>query len=636
MIEISFKDESKMFLEKPDTIFNILHKKLGKKVYEVIVAKVDGQLKDLNFMITENALIEPFYFDDPEGKMVFWHSSAHVLAMAVTSLYPDAKPTIGPPINEGFYYDFDMKPISADDIKKIEDKVNEIIKNAHSFNRINITKPVAYEMFKNNPYKIEILDGIPEDMVSIYQSGNFVDLCHGPHIPNTSYIKAFKITSISSAHFKGDETRPILQRIYGISFPSENMMKDFITQQEEAKKYDHREIGKIMDLYSFHEESPGSVFLHHNGTIIKNELINLYREIHYKAGYQEVITPTILTKDLWVRSGHWDHYKENMYISNVEDRDFAIKPMNCPGAIIIYLTKSHSYKEFPIKLGELGTVYRYERAGTIHGLQRLRQFTQDDAHIFITENMIKEEVSNVLAIVDYVYSLFGLSYHVELSTRPVDRMGSDELWDKAETALKEALKSKNIDYKINEGDGAFYGPKIDVHIKDIYNRTWQCATIQLDFQLPIKFDLRYESEKGTIERPVIIHRVIYGSIERFMGILIEHFKGWLPIWLTPVQIAFLPVSEKHYEYASKLHNYFSINGIRSQLINNDTLAKRIRNCELVKIPLVAVVGDKEIENNSVTLRVHGIKEQKNYPVEMVYNELIKAIKERAIYVTFTE
>jgi threonyl-tRNA synthetase len=622
MIEIRYWDGMTETITNPETVYDILHHKLGNKIDTVLVAKVNDVLKDLSYIVSENSKIAPVYFSDYEGKQVFWHSSAHILAKAVTAFIKDAKPTIGPPVEDGFYYDFDMNNLTKEDREEIEKRVKKIIQSKEAFERKEITKEEAYKLFENNRYKIEILNGIQDKVVSIYKLGDFIDLCHGPHIPYANYVKSFKITTIAAAHFKGLKENPQMQRIYGISFPTEKEMNDYIRLQEEIKKYDHRELGKNLDLFSFHDEGPGFVFMHNNGNVIKNELMKYWREIHQKEKYQEISTPAILSKELWLKSGHWEHYKDNMYFTSVDEKDFAIKPMNCPGAILVYKNGFHSYKEFPLRLGEIGVVRRNELGGVLHGLFRLREFTQDDAHIFISEDLIEEEITRIINIVDTVYKQFGLEYHVELSTRPSNSMGTDEQWNNAESALNIILEKRGEAYHINPGDGAFYGPKIDFHITDVFGRRWQCATIQLDFQLPIRFDVKYEGKDGKMHTPVVIHRVVYGAIERFIGILLEHFKGWLPLWLSPVHMAILPVGEKHISYAENIYKTCSDNNIRTRLLVDDTLQKRIRFSELNKIPFIVIVGDREITENRVMLRIHGIKEQKSMEME----DLIKRIK----------
>ncbi len=579
---------------------------------EILVAEINGTTWDLTRPLTDfttsttntsttNTLeLKTYTFNDEIGKQTFWHTSAHILAQAVKRLYPEAKLAIGPAIEEGFYYDFDVK-LTEDDLKKIEDEMKKIVKENLKLERIELTYDEAKEMFKDEPYKLELIEDFNNDgyKLSAYKQGEFVDLCRGPHLPSTGYVKAFKLTKLAGAYWRGDARNKMLTRVYGISFPKEEMLKEYLYRIEEAKKRDHRKLGRELDLFSFHEEGPGFVFWHHKGVILRNILMDIWRKVHYADGYQEVSTPIILSKELWLRSGHWDHYKDNMYFTKIDDKDYAIKPMNCPGGILVYKSRPRSYKEFPLKLGEFGLVHRHELSGVLHGLLRVRAFTQDDAHIFCEEHQMKQEIKHVVELIDKFYKTFGFDYHVEISTRPEDRVGSDEIWDKAEGALIEVAKELNLDYRINEGDGAFYGPKFDFHIKDSLGRSWQCATVQLDFNMPERFDLTYMGRDGTYNhRPVMIHRVVYGSLPRFIGILIEHYAGKFPLWLNPVQVKILSVADRHIEKAKAIGEKLIDAGFRVEYdFENLSIAKKVRNAELEKVNYIIVIGDRDDENN---------------------------------------
>lgn len=552
------------------------------------------------------------------------HSTSHVMASAIKHIYPDVKFAIGPSIKNGFYYDIDLdKTIVPEDLKNIEKEMEKIIRHNLKFERQELAKEDAKKIFAENPYKIELIEGITNSDVSIYTTGDFVDLCVGPHIESTGKVGAFKLLSIAGAYWRGDERNKMLTRIYGTSFYSKEDLKDYLEKIERAKRSDHRIIGKDLDLFSFHDEAPGFPFFHPKGMIIQNEILSYWRKEHRAEGYDEIKTPVILSNQLWKTSGHWDHYKDNMYFVQIDKCEYAIKPMNCPGAILVYKSDQHSYREFPIRYAEMGLVHRHEKSGVLHGLFRVRNFTQDDAHIFCLENQLQEEILKIMNLIDRMYKVFGFNdYHVELSTRPLNRIGSDDVWDKAEKALKEVIESKNVNYKINEGDGAFYGPKIDFHIKDCLDRTWQCATIQLDFAMPEKFDIEYTGEDNLRHRPVMLHRVVLGSLERFMGILIEHYSGNLPPWLAPVQAIVLPISEKFYDYGNKILNILNSEGYRVEIDNRvESLGKKIRQAELRKIPYMIVVGELEEQNQTITIRRKIGLEMKNIKVEE-FNSLI--------------
>ncbi|MBU4449668.1 MAG: threonine--tRNA ligase [Actinobacteria bacterium] len=546
------------------------------------------------------------------------HSTSHVMASAIKHIYPDVKFAIGPSIKNGFYYDIDLdKTIVPEDLKNIEKEMEKIIRQNLKFERRELAKEDAKKIFAENPYKIDLIDGITDSAVSIYTTGDFIDLCAGPHIESTGKVGAFKLLSIAGAYWRGDERNRMLTRIYGTSFYSKEDLKDYLEKIERAKRSDHRIIGKDLDLFSFHDEAPGFPFFHPKGMILQNEILSYWRKEHRVQGYEEIKTPVILSNQLWKTSGHWDHYKDNMYFVQIDEREYAIKPMNCPGAILVYKSDQHSYREFPIRYAEMGLVHRHEKSGVLHGLFRVRNFTQDDAHIFCLENQLQEEILKIMNLIDRMYKVFGFNdYHVELSTRPLNRIGSDDIWDKAEKALKEVIESKNVNYKINEGDGAFYGPKIDFHIKDCLDRTWQCATIQLDFAMPEKFDIEYTGEDNLRHRPVMLHRVVLGSLERFMGILIEHYSGNLPPWLAPVQAIVLPISEKFLDYGNKILYILSSEGYRAEIDNRvESLGKKIRQAELRKIPYMIVVGELEEQNQTITIRRKIGKEMKGIKVE---------------------
>ncbi len=603
-IKISFPDGDVVEYPKgvkPIEIVEGISKKLAKKT---IVAKFNDTLVDLFRPLEEDGKIVFLTFDDPEAKKVFWHSSSHVLAQAVKRLYPDAKLAIGPAIEQGFYYDFDNLEITDKDLEKIETEIKKIIAENYEFKREVVPKSKALELFKDEPYKLELINDLDDEYVSVYTQGEFTDLCRGPHVLSTGVVKAMKLTKLAGAYWKGDSNNKMLTRIYGISFPTEKQLNDYLNFLEEAKKRDHRRLGKQLKLFSLHEEGPGFPFWLPRGMVIFNTLVDFWREEHRKAGYVEIKTPIMLNKALWVRSGHWDNYRENMYITKIDNEEFAIKPMNCPGGMLVYKEEVHSYKELPLRVGEIGLVHRHELSGVLSGLFRVRCFHQDDAHIFMRPDQIKDEILGVLQLADKFYSLFGLDYHLELSTRPEKSIGTDEQWEQATTALEQALKATGREYKINEGDGAFYGPKIDIHIKDALGRTWQCGTIQLDMSLPERFDLTYMGEDGENKhRPVMIHRVIYGSLERFIGILIEHFAGKFPLWLAPEQVRVIPVSNNFNDYAEEVYKKLFDQGFRVEKdFRDETVSKKIRDAQLMKVNYIVVVGEKEKNSNTVNVR----------------------------------
>lgn len=607
MIKITLKDGSVREYEKGIKVSEVVASIGPGLLKAALAAKVNGKLYELNDSIEEDAVLEVLTFDDEEGRLAFRHTSSHILAQAVKRLYPDVKLAIGPAIENGFYYDFDSdKAFTEADLEIIEKEMEKIIKEDYKIEKFVLPREEAIKFMeeKGEIYKVELIKDLKEDeVISFYKQGEFVDLCAGPHVPSTGKVKAFKLLNVAGAYWRGNEKNKMLQRIYGTSFMKKSQLDEYLNMLEEAKKRDHRKLGKELDLFSIQEEGPGFPFFHPKGMILRNILEDFWRKEHKKKGYQEIKTPIILNADLWHRSGHWDHYKENMYFTKIDEQDFAVKPMNCPGGMLMYKRELHSYRELPIRMAELGLVHRHEISGALHGLMRVRCFTQDDAHIFMMPSQIKDEIIGVIEMVDYFYNIFGFKYHVELSTRPEKSMGSDEDWEIATIALKEALEAKGISYKINEGDGAFYGPKIDFHLQDCIGRTWQCGTIQLDFQMPERFDLTYIGSDGEKHRPVMIHRVIFGSIERFIAILTEHFAGAFPVWIAPVQVVVIPVSEKHYEYAKEVEQRLNDLEIRVESdLRSEKVGYKIREAQLKKVPYMLIVGDKEVEDSSVSVR----------------------------------
>ncbi|MGC8778715.1 MAG: threonine--tRNA ligase, partial [Candidatus Caldatribacteriaceae bacterium] len=571
-------------------------------------------------------------FEDGKGKEIYWHSTSHIMAQAVKRLFPGAKLAIGPAIEEGFYYDFDLpEPLSEGDLEKIEEEMWRIIREDIPFERLEVSKEEAENIFaeRGETYKLEILQEIEDDLVSLYRQGDFIDLCRGPHLPSTGYVKAFKLLSVSGAYWRGKESNPMLQRIYGISFDSAEKLREYLDRIEEAKKRDHRKLGKELDLFSLHEEGPGFPFFHPKGMVVINTLLELWRKEHIKRGYQEIRTPIMLEKSLWERSGHWEHYRENMYFTQIDEREFAIKPMNCPGGILVFQSRLRSYRELPLRMAELGLVHRHELSGVLHGLMRVRCFTQDDAHIYMEPKHIKSEIIGVIELASFFYRLFDFEYEIELSTRPEKSLGSDEMWETATAALREALEEINFPYRVNEGEGAFYGPKIDFHLRDCLGRRWQCGTIQLDFAMPEKFDLSYIGEDGAKHRPVMLHRTVLGSIERFLGILIEHFAGVLPLWLAPVQVAVLPVAERHIVYAREVSAALSREDIRVECNEEQaTLGAKIRKAELEKIPYLLIVGDREANQNTVSVRKRREGDLGSFEIGTFLERIRREIEER--------
>ncbi|AEV69571.1 Ser-tRNA(Thr) hydrolase, threonyl-tRNA synthetase [Acetivibrio clariflavus DSM 19732] len=607
MIKVTLKDGSVKEYNKGITIKEVAESISAGLARVALAGEVDGKVKDLSYELNEDCKLNLLTFDDDGGKHAYRHTSSHILAQAVKRLYPNVKLAIGPAIDNGFYYDFDVeRPFSVEELAQIEEEMKKIIKEDLKLERFTLPRDEAIKFMeeKGESYKVELIRDLPEgETISFYKQGEFVDLCAGPHVESTGKIKAFKLLSVAGAYWRGNEKNKMLQRIYGTAFSKKSELDEYLFRLEEAKKRDHRKLGKELDLFDIYEEGPGFPFFMPKGMVLRNILESYWREEHQARGYQEIRTPIILNEDLWHRSGHWDHYKENMYFTKIDEGDFAIKPMNCPGGMLVYKRRLHSYRDLPQRLAELGLVHRHELSGTLHGLMRVRCFTQDDAHIFMTQEQVKDEVLGVINLIDDFYNVFGFKYHVELSTRPEDSMGTDEQWEMATNALKEALEAKGMNYKINEGDGAFYGPKIDFHLEDSIGRTWQCGTIQLDFQMPQRFDLSYIGPDGEKHRPVMIHRVVFGSIERFIAILTEHFAGAFPTWLSPVQVKILPLIDKHHQYADEVRAELEAKGIRVEVDwRNEKIGYKIREAQLEKIPYMLVIGDKEMENRAVAVR----------------------------------
>ncbi len=574
---------------------------------EALAAMVDDRAVDLSYTLNRDSSVRILTFADEEGRRVYRHSTAHVMAQAVQRLFPGVKLAIGPAITDGFYYDFDpSEPFTLDDLAAIENEMEKIVKADLPFERYEFSRPEALARFKESgqDYKVELIKELPEDEVlSCYRQGDFLDLCTGPHMPSTGRLKAVKLLNVAGAYWRGDEKNRMLQRIYGTSFPKKSMLDEYLFRIAEAKRRDHRKLGTELDLFSIQDEGPGFVFFHPKGMVLRNELEKFWREEHRKRGYQEIRTPIILNRALWEQSGHWEHYRDNMYFTKIDGIDYAVKPMNCPGSILIYKSRLHSYRDLPVRMGELGLVHRHELSGVLHGLMRVRCFTQDDAHIFMLPSQIKEEIIGVIDLVDDFYRVFGFPYRVELSTKPQKAMGAGHIWELATGALQEALEARGLDYKVNEGDGAFYGPKIDFHLEDCLGRTWQCGTIQLDFLMPEKFDLNYVGEDGQKHRPVMLHRVVFGSMERFIGILTEHFAGAFPAWLAPVQVRVLPITDRQGEYARSVVDKLLDRGIRVELdARNEKIGYKIREAQARKIPYMLVTGDKEVQNGTVAVR----------------------------------
>ncbi len=578
---------------------------------------------------------EKINFEDEQVRSNYRHTTSHILAQAVKKLWPDAKLAIGPSIENGFYYDFDMEhKLNDQDLLKIQKEMKKIIQANYPLERFELPRDEAIKFMadKHEDYKVELIEDLPEDeVISFYRQGDFVDLCAGPHMERTGQIKAVRLQSVAGAYWRGDSNRPMLQRIYGTCFPTQAELDEYLARLEEAKKRDHRKIGREMDLFAIYEEGPGFPFFMPKGMIIRNELESFWKSEHMKRGYEEIKTPLIMNEKLWKTSGHWDHYKDNMYFTKIDGEDYAIKPMNCPGSLLAYKRKMWSYRELPVRMGELGQVHRHELSGALHGLMRVRTFTQDDAHIFMLPDQIKDEVIGVVKFIDDVYKMFGFTYHIELSTRPDDSMGTDEEWETAESALKEAMESIGVPFVINEGDGAFYGPKLDFHLEDSLGRTWQCGTIQLDMQMPQRFDISYVGSDGEKHRPVMIHRVIFGSIERFIGILIEHFAGKFPLWLAPVQVKLMTVTEKFTDYALEVAEKFKAAGLRVEAdVRNEKIGYKIREARNERTPYMCIIGEREVEAGTVTVRSSKAGELGEMKPEELQEKLLREIADKAV------
>ncbi len=636
MVKVTLKDDVVKEFQSGTTVMDIA-KSIGMGLYKAAcLAKIDGETCDLRTTVTKDCHVEILTFDDEDGKKAFWHTTSHILAQAVKRLYPSAKLAIGPSIANGFYYDFDVDfSFTPEILEKIEAEMKKIVKENITLEQFDLSADEALKLMeeKDEPYKVELIKehAGKGEKISFYKQAEFTELCAGPHIPDTGRVKAFKLTSIAGAYWRGDEKNKMLQRIYGISFTKQSELTEYLERIEEAKKRDHRKLGKELGLFALRDEAPGMPFFLPNGMILRNTLIDYWHEVHERWGYLEISTPQIMKRSLWETSGHWDHYKDNMYTTVIDGEDFAIKPMNCPGSILVYELEPHSYKELPLRYGELGRVHRHELSGALHGLFRVRCFTQDDAHILLAPDQIRDEVVRISQLFDEVYNLFKLPYTIELSTMPEDHMGTKEEWDKATKSLSDAIESIGKEYTVNEGDGAFYGPKLDFHIEDSLGRTWQCGTIQLDFQLPERFNLEYTGADGEKHCPVMIHRVVFGSVERFIGVLIEHFAGAFPLWLSPVQAVVLPIADRHADRAHEIEAELKKYGIRVKVDDrSEKIGYKIREAQLQKTPYMLVVGDKEVENGTVSVRHRGEGDIGSMELSSLCDRLADEVKTKAI------
>ena len=636
MVKVTLKDDVVKEFQSGTTVMDIA-KSIGMGLYKAAcLAKIDGETCDLRTPVTKDCHVEILTFDDEDGKKAFWHTTSHILAQAVKRLYPSAKLAIGPSIANGFYYDFDVDfSFTPEILEKIEAEMKKIVKENIPLEKFDLSADEALKLMeeKDEPYKVELIKehAGKGEKISFYKQAEFTELCAGPHIPDTGRVKAFKLTSIAGAYWRGDEKNKMLQRIYGISFTKQSELTEYLERIEEAKKRDHRKLGKELGLFALRDEAPGMPFFLPNGMILRNTLIDYWHEVHERWGYLEISTPQIMKRSLWETSGHWDHYKDNMYTTVIDGEDFAIKPMNCPGSILVYELEPHSYKELPLRYGELGRVHRHELSGALHGLFRVRCFTQDDAHILLAPDQIRDEVVRISQLFDEVYNLFKLPYTIELSTMPEDHMGTKEEWDKATKSLSDAIESIGKEYTVNEGDGAFYGPKLDFHIEDSLGRTWQCGTIQLDFQLPERFNLEYTGADGEKHCPVMIHRVVFGSVERFIGVLIEHFAGAFPLWLSPVQAVVLPIADRHADRAHEIEAELKKYGIRVKVDDrSEKIGYKIREAQLQKTPYMLVVGDKEVENGTVSVRHRGEGGIGSMELSSLCDRLADEVKTKAI------
>lgn len=640
-ITIQLPDGSERQVEKGSSLMDIAKGISEGLARSVVGAVVDGKTKGLQEEVKEDASVRFVKADEEEGKHIFWHTSAHIMALAVQRLFPGVKFAIGPAIDQGFYYDFDTEHrFTPEDLEAIENEMKKIVKEKLPLERSVLSREEALRYFSEHDeeYKIDLIEHLPEDEeISMYTMGEFTDLCAGPHLYDSSKVKAIHLTAIAGAYWRGDEKNKMLQRIYGITFEKKKELDAYLEMLEEAKRRDHRKLGQELNLFSIKEQGPGFAFFHPNGMVMRNEIEDFWRAVHKKHGYGEIKTPIILNEALWHQSGHWDHYKENMYFTRIDDGDYAVKPMNCPGAILVYQSEPHSYRDLPIRNAELGLVHRHELSGTLHGLFRVRSFTQDDAHIFCLPSQIKDELVGVIQLADEIYSAFGFDYTVTLSTRPENSMGSDEQWDEAIEGLKAALAEEGLDYTVNEGDGAFYGPKIDFHLVDAIGRPWQCGTIQLDFQMPERFDLEYVAQDNTKKRPVMIHRAILGSLERFMGILIENYEGKFPAWIAPLQAIVLPISDKYADYAKELVEKMKKEGLRVESdLRAEKIGYKIRAAQMRKIEYMLVVGEKEVEENLVSVREREQGDVGQMPADEFMAMLKKEADERQIVNRFNQ
>ena len=631
-LQITLPDGSVRDYEAGSTGLDVA-KDISEGLARVALAiEVNGSVTDLHLPLTGDGAVRILTFRDPEGVEVFRHSSAHLLAQAVTDLFPEARPTIGPVVEGGFYYDFHHAPFTDDDLRRIEKRMKELVKKKLPFKRYEVDTAEAKRVFADNPFKLELIDGFEEGSSYYSQGDDFVDLCRGPHVQHTGQIKALKLTKLAGSYWRGDAEKEQLQRIYGISFPDKKQLKEHLARIEEAKKRDHRKIGQEMSLFSFHEEGPGFPFWHHNGMILQNAILGFWRAEHDALDYQEIKTPIMLNEQLWHRSGHYENYKNNMYFTQIDEQGFAVKPMNCPGGLLVFNSRRHSYRELPLKVAELGLVHRHELSGVLHGVFRVRMFTQDDAHIFCTPDQIEDQIVEVLQLVQRFYGAFGFEdVHIELSTRPTKHIGEIADWDSAEASLTRALEREGVTYQLNPGDGAFYGPKIDFHIRDCMGRSWQCGTIQLDFNMPERFDAKYTGQDNAPHTPVMIHRAILGSLERFIGILIEHYAGKFPLWLAPVQAQVLPVSDKFLEYAEEVTATLKRSGVRAKLDNrNETLGKKLRDAQLARVNYQLVVGEREVESRQVSVRTRANRQLGAHSIEAFVSRCQSEIAERRL------
>ena len=631
MVTITFPDDSIKQFEEFPTGMDVAESISKGFARNCVAMKINDQLLDITRAVKTDARINFITVNDDQALEVLRHSAAHVMAEAVLNLYPDAKLTIGPVVENGFYYDIDMPPISEDDLEKIEAEIQKIIKAKATFERRVVSREEALEIFKDNPFKLELINELSDQEISLYKNGKFIDLCRGPHIPHTGMIKGIKLMKISGAYWRADQSREQLQRLYGTAFFDKKKLNQYLHLIAEAKKRDHRKLGTRLDLFSFHDEAPGMAFFHARGMDMWNALLDYWRQAHRAAGYVETKTPVLLNRRLWEKSGHWDNYRENMYTCVIDDEEYAIKPMNCPGGMLLFKTRSCSYRDLPLRAGEVGLVHRHELSGALSGLFRVRSFHQDDAHIFMTPDQIETEVLGVLHLSETIYQQFGLTFHLELSTRPEKSIGTDAQWEEATSGLEKALKQYGQEYIINEGDGAFYGPKIDIHIKDALGRTWQCGTVQLDMALPERFDLTYKGKDNEKHRPIMIHRVIYGSMERFFGILVEHFAGRFPLWLAPVQAVVLPITQDLAGHADTVKQQLDNQGIRCEVDHrNETLKKKIREAQVNYVPLIITIGEKEKESQTLSVRTLDGKVKMGLGLEAFVKPVLAHIKERTL------